>query len=516
MLAEHVPAAARVNSSQDRSVELGNWPSLVALTASVVLLWSALPALLQTVPHADNVEQLNWAHALQWGYFKHPPLPTWLLHAAIEAFGASAFLTYALAMSCIGATLLILWRCALLLLDRADAFVAVLLSSADYYLMGRGSFLNHNTVMLPFVAASAWCVLRIVRDEPRSGGWLPWFLLGICQALGLLTKYQMAIFIGANALALIVLGVWRRPHFWRYVALCCVATLVPLVPHVLWLGGHEFSTFAYASHSLLAELPLGERVLHLAGFIVQQIGRLAPALFALALAVIVQRTARRHSPAQAAPEDVERPGALPQQRALAILALTPLGIVMLLVLLAGVAPQNHWGASATLLLPLFGVSLLRESSRPGPRPALLAVITAHAAAVIWNVVVATRAPGFHHSFAAQPLAAMALAHWQTKTSGPLAIVVGPDWEAGAISLELPSHPAVLSSGERSQAPWITAEQLARCGALVLWRPDQAPEQQVGSEFAARMQWSVELQTRVPRGSLSAIGAGIIAPASSGC
>ena len=516
MLAEQAPAADRVISRQNCSVELGNWPSLLAFVAFIVLLWSALPALLQTVPHADNVEQLNWAHALQWGYFKHPPLPTWLLHAAIEVFGASAFLTYALAMSCVGATLLILWRCALLLLNRADALVAVLLSSADYYLMGRGSFLNHNTVMLPFVAASAWCVLHIVRDEQRKGGWLPWAMLGISQSLGLLSKYQMAIFIGANALALIALGVWRRPRFWRYAALCGLLTLIPLAPHLQWLASHEFSTFTYASHSLLAELPLRERLLHLAGFVVQQIGRLAPALFALGLAIIVERSARGRSQGQEAPREPDRTSALPQRRALAILAVTPFALVLALVLFAGVAPQNHWGATATLLLPLYGVSLLRESRRPGPRSALVAVITAHTAALIWNVVVATRAPGFHHSFAAQPLAAMALAHWQANTSGRLEVVIGPDWEAGAIALELPSHPAVLSSGERNQAPWVTAEQLARCGALVLWRPGQAPEQQVGKEFAARMQSALELQTRVPRGALSAIGAGIIAPTSGGC
>jgi len=239
-------------------------------------------------------------------------------------------------------------------------------------------------------------------------------------------------------------------------------------------------------------------------------------LFALGLAVVVERTARRPSRSELAPREADLTSALRQRQTLAILALTPLGIVLLLVLLAGVAPQNHWGASATLLLPLFGLSLLPDSRRPGPRSALIAVLTAHAAALIWNVVVAVRAPGFQHSFAAQPLAALALAHWQANTSGRLAIVVGPDWEAGAIALELPSRPAVLSSGERNQAPWITAEQLARCGALVLWRPGQAPEQQVGAEWAARMQWPVELQTRVPRGTLSAIGAGIIAPASSGC
>ena len=84
----------------------------IAAALSVVfacaLIWSALPSVLLSAPHGDNVEQLNWAHAIQWGYFKHPPLPTWLLRAGIEVFGASAPLTYALAMACVAIALLLI------------------------------------------------------------------------------------------------------------------------------------------------------------------------------------------------------------------------------------------------------------------------------------------------------------------------------------------------------------------------------------------------------------------------
>jgi len=509
VLAEHAPAAGSQLPRPGDADRPAQWPLLALFVALVVLAWSALPALLQPVPHADNVEQLTWAHSLQWGYFKHPPLPTWLLHAALQVFGPSAFLTYALAMGCVGATLLILWRCALLVLDRDGALLVALLSSANYYLMGRGSFLNHNTVMLPFVAASAWAVLRILRDGAQPRSWLLWTMLGLVQALGLLTKYQMAIIIAANAASLLALGAWRQPRFAWHAAIATLATALPLTPHLWWLAGHEFSTFAYAGHSLLADLPPVERLVHVLGFLAQQAGRLAPAAVALLLALPSRPPATDGAEASGAKR------AAPQ-RAVAILALTPIALVLALVLLLGVAPQNHWGASATLLLPLYAVTLLRASRRPAPRPVLAAVIAVHAVAIVWNVVDARTAPGFHHSFAAQPLAAMALAHWQDNAPGSPVIVIGPDWEAGAIALELPSHPAVLPSGDRSQAPWITDEQIARCGALVLWRPALPPEQQVGADFAQRLQAPVELHTPVPRGVLSAIGAGIIRPAGGGC
>lgn len=483
-------------------------PFALGFIAAVVLAWSALPALLQSVPHADNVEQLDWAHALQWGYVKHPPLPTWILYAALQALPPSAFLTYALAMLCVGATLMILWTSARALLGHEAALLVLLLTSADYYLMGRGSFLNHNTVMLPFVAASAWAVLRIAHG---SGGAAAWAVLGLAQALGMLTKYQMAIVIAANAIALLAAGVLRRPRAARHIALCAAATLVPLVPHLLWVRAHDYSTFAYAGHSLLADLPAGTRVLHALGFVIQQVGRFAPALLAFALAFAFQSRARLPA---TGPEAVQRDPQL--VRTVAFLALTPGSLVILLTLFGGVAPQNHWGASSTLLIPLLAVVALPRRLRLQPAPAFAAVLTAHAGAVLWNVVDANHRPGFHHAFAAQPLAALALDHWRAHAGGQIRVVVGPDWEAGAIALELPSYPSVLGSGDRREAPWISDETLERCGALVLWRPGQEPGAQVGADFARRIEFPVRLQTTVPRGRESSINAAILPPQGAGC
>ena len=505
--------------------EGGRLPGVLLFVAGIVVCWSVLPALLQTVPHADNVEQLNWAHALQWGYLKHPPLPTALLWLAQSLVGPSAFLTYLLAMLCVGATLLLLWRCALLLSDRPTALVALVLSSADYYLMGRGSFLNHNTVMLPFVAASAWAVLRIVQDRPGRPSWHLWVLLGLMQALGLLTKYQMAIIIAANAAALLAAGPWRGPGralpFAGHVALCAAATVLPLLPHFFWLQQHAYSSFTYAGQNLLADLPPAERLWHTLGFIAQQLGRLAPVGIALGLALLLQRVrafpGTAPKPADAPAPARPAPSADPRlDRALLLLAVVPVVLVLLLALLGGVAPQNHWGASSTLLLPLLLATRLRAAATLQTRAALLAVCAVQAIAVLWNIAVAIEAPGFHHSFAARPLAAQALAHWQQHEPGPLRIVAGPDWDAGAIALYLPGHPAVLASGDRRQAPWISDEELERCGALVLWRPGQPPAEQVGAAIAARIESPIILQEHMARGIVSTMGAGILAPTRGGC
>jgi 4-amino-4-deoxy-L-arabinose transferase-like glycosyltransferase len=504
----------------------------LSVAATCAVVWSVLPALLLSAPHADNVEQLNWAHGLQWGYFKHPPLPTWLLRAAIDVFGSSAALTYALAMACSALALFLVWLCARQMMGPRRALIALLLSTGNYYLMGRGSFLNHNTVMLPFVALSAWAVLRIV----RGAGWPVWLLLGLAQALGLLTKYQMALIILANAAALLSAGVHRQPRFAAHLALAGAATVLPLVPHAIWLADHRFSTFEYAGHSLLAGLGPVQRLVACATFLAQQLARLAPALFALALTRVFawrSASALRASAGKPGIGPSDEPGLCAeacspeagltaearraQAAALAMLALLPIAGIVLLVLVAGVAPQNHWGSSATLLIPLLWVSRWPPRLRPSLGAVAAATVLCHAGAIGWNVAVWKFDPGPHHRFAAQALAALAQRYWSTYQSGPIRLVLGPDWEAGAIALYLPQRPAVLPSGDWRQAPWVDPDLMARCGALVIGRVELPLEQQLPASQATRAVDPTVLKAQDRLGRSSAVRVALIAPSpGTGC
>jgi 4-amino-4-deoxy-L-arabinose transferase-like glycosyltransferase len=500
-----------------------------ALALSVVIacaaVWSILPTLLLAAPHGDNVEQLNWSQAFQWGYFKHPPLPTWLLRGAIDVFGPSAGLTYALAMTCAAVALFLVWLCARQLMTPRQALIALLVSTANYYLMGRGSFLNHNTVMLPFVALSAWAVLRIV----RGAGWRMWLVLGLAQALGLLTKYQMSLIVLANGTALLAAGVHRQPRFAAHAALAAAATLVPLIPHALWLADHQFTTFQYAGHSLLADLEPTRRLAACASFLAQQLARLTPAMLALVLLIGFARwpsfalpsfalRASEGKPSEPANDDPgsrgEAPGARTarEARALAVLAIMPLAVIVLLVLIAGVAPQNHWGSTSTLLIPLLLARYLRSPARDSIRAAVAATVLCHVGAIVWNVVVWKVDPGPHHRFAARALATLAQQQWAQHESGPIRLVIGPDWEAGSIALYLPGHPAVVPNADWRQAPWIDRDLLSRCGALVVARVELPVQQQLSAAEAAHVSDLALLKVRDSMGRESSIQAGLIAPA----
>lgn len=96
------PVSSQAASTITRSAPLTlAAPSLsLALKIAIGLLVFAVAWLLQidssslTAPK-DNLEQLTWVHSLEWGYYKHPPLPTWLLSVPVHLFGLSARTSYA-------------------------------------------------------------------------------------------------------------------------------------------------------------------------------------------------------------------------------------------------------------------------------------------------------------------------------------------------------------------------------------------------------------------------------------
>ena len=57
-------------------------------------VWLSVLAFTSLSPPADNIEQLTWVRSLEWGYYKHPPLPTWLLWLPVKVFGLSAWASY--------------------------------------------------------------------------------------------------------------------------------------------------------------------------------------------------------------------------------------------------------------------------------------------------------------------------------------------------------------------------------------------------------------------------------------
>ena len=421
----------------------------------------------------DHLEQFVWAHSVEWGYYKHPPLPTWILAGAISLFGPSTAWAFVLAAACSLGTAFFTYRIALDLFGRPLAPLALLFWGLQQPFSNRAFLFNHNTVMMLAVSATAWCLLRALKTS-ASPGW--WVGVGVLAALSMLSKYQAAV-----PLAGLVAGAWlsgelasRRTRAGLLAA--TLLAMILLVPHFAWVFRHDLSTLAYAAQRGRV-LSLSERVWNVTTFLAQQVRLVFPALVFAGLLMIAPASSGPSAGSMAANDGNGR-----RLRAWLIgLVGFPLAATLLTSPLLGLELQNHWGYQVLQFASLWLAWRLRRAWPPGIGWfGLLEVVLLQATFISMTFIPSAATASRQDSqYPAQVLADAVRYDWQEATFCPLAYVVGPTFEAGIVSVYSGGTAAVLEDGAYAKSPWIDPQELRRHGAVyVAGSPEALPSQRV--------------------------------------
>jgi 4-amino-4-deoxy-L-arabinose transferase-like glycosyltransferase len=441
--------------------------------AVVVCSWVALTGLTSPAQYADSIEQYNWAHSLELGYWKHPPFSTWLMGGAISIFGASGTTSLLLAALCYAGAGFFTWKLGELLLGPRAATLAMLLWPLHHAYSWRAQVYNHNTVLVLIVSAFAWASVRAARSGLRSH----WLLVGGLAGLAALTKYQAIIPIIAVVFGCWYTGALRKPDAWRNFAYASLLALLVFAPHGFWAMRHGFPTFAYLEHA--APVLGGQaRLLAIPKFFASQVS-LNFSVFVVAAAIAWWP---RRDRADSSTDSTEP--AQPQDTRRWLLALVgmPLLLVCLTLLVSGIKPQKYWGLQTLQFLPLL-LAWWVHRERPRLSLVLPAILAAglSAAGGIYFMLEASNPQALRklHSldrvWPGSLLAHTVLADWQSETSCPLKYVVGPGFPAGLVSVYSGQYPVVLEQGDYSKSPWVDRADLENSGAVMVNGPLPAPE-----------------------------------------
>ena len=82
-----------------------------------LVLWPLVATLSHHSPPLDMVEGFVWSLHPQAGYYKHPPLPAWVISASVALAGKQSLALLVLGPLCIVAALVVLWWLARQFLD---------------------------------------------------------------------------------------------------------------------------------------------------------------------------------------------------------------------------------------------------------------------------------------------------------------------------------------------------------------------------------------------------------------
>ncbi len=468
------PTEARYG--EPASAQTPSWRQVTfgLLVFAVVWLWHLASASLS--PPVDSIEQLTWVRSLELGYYKHPPLPTWLLWLPVQFLGISAWTAALLGAAVTLAAMGVLWTLLRALRGPAHATLALLAALCITYYNGRLNYYNHNVVLMLMVVLSAWCCWRAF-DEKRLR-W--WFALGVTLGLGALSKYQIAVTALSLLCFLASQRAWREPRHVRGLLLATLTALLVFSPHLVWLAAHDYSPIRYAmGSSLAAHLGTADRLANAGQWAADQLlNRGMPAILFLAACAW---SAARRAPSAAAgtlPPGEVKPGS----RALVL----------------------SWAAVPMLFMPAMGVALGSDLQLQWGTAFLPFVVPAamdwvpHA---FWSRVrlafalkafLALQGLLLLMSYATSPmgLAALKNNHWRNFPSkafadavgpparallgGPIRVIIGEPAMAGALALQLPERPLVLLDGNFDRSPWVGLDLPRRCGALQIGHSDQLP------------------------------------------
>jgi Dolichyl-phosphate-mannose-protein mannosyltransferase len=439
-------------------------PNLLFWVAALgqAAVWILAPALFYFAPPGDLAQLLAIGHEFRFDSGVGPPLAYWLAEIAFRIAGL--FGVYVLAQICVVTTYWCVFTLGCTILGSAHAVLAVLLMVGISLLTVPSPDFGP-----PILAMALWAlVLSHYWQAVIEGRKQSWYVLGAAAALLLLTTDAALILLGTLA-AFTALTERGRSAFDATEPWIVAIALTPfLFVHLLWLQGIGESLTPLLERLRLAVAARDNTVSWL---------RL---LIALALAhvglVILVVLAGGWPRARAMPSppltrrEVDAfaktyvkvflivPALLATVIAVVIGRSVPIGGAAPLVVLSGLAVVMAAGGSIALYHQrVLGFAWTGFLVVPAAFIPLLIVLLPWAAGTDLKIAQPAKAMGrfFADSF-------------ERRTGQPLAVVTGDPRTAALVALDAPSRPSVFFDSDPKRSPWVTADDIRKKGAVVVW------------------------------------------------
>ena len=268
----------------------------------IACIWFFTTLLIRNAPEWDNMEELVWASSFEWGYQKHPPLPSWLIYPLTMLFGKVIWLPFALGFTSVVLSQWIVYNLYIKICKQTKEFVPpwaplvfVLTGSFILYYTVRGGDYNHNSMQLWSIAAmfyfyySSWVIERKTEFETyhEKTYYFHWILLGLFTGLALLSKYSAMVQITVLFVHFLFEKRFLKKNALIGIFISIAFCLLIMSPHLYWL--YEQTTLGqgplfYARESLTDSSTYAAKLFELFnGFLLTQVLRVAPIIVVIYL-----------------------------------------------------------------------------------------------------------------------------------------------------------------------------------------------------------------------------------------
>lgn len=209
--------------------------SFPVLLGLFLVCWLLLNLVQGTLLSLDPDEVYYWeyAQALDWGYFDHPPMVALLVRFG-QWLGGSVGVRLGVILLHVG-TIFLFWKYLGAPTSRERLFTWMALVAALPFMHVYGFIATPDSPLLFFSIAYLYVFERFVKKP----SWATALLLGMLMAALLYSKYHGLLIILCTVLANIKL--FKRLDFW----VAGIFGVLLFLPHLYWQYAHDFPSFRY-------------------------------------------------------------------------------------------------------------------------------------------------------------------------------------------------------------------------------------------------------------------------------
>ncbi len=234
-------------------------------------------ALIVTFPMSpDEAYYWTWSRRLAFCYYDQPGMIAWVDRLFGLPFQTAT--VFSVRLAAVAASALTSWLLYRTYLEyrgsKGEAALFAIVFSILPFSWLAGIMIVHDTVLLPWLAASFWAIVRLVK---RNGKAFDWFALALALTGAMYAKFSAVMVAWGIVLYMVVSpkgrGWWKT---WPPYAAGLTAAVLYL-PVILWNAEHDWiSVRAVRDLTNMRELTLGDRFSYVLEYALSQVGIFNP------------------------------------------------------------------------------------------------------------------------------------------------------------------------------------------------------------------------------------------------
>ena len=202
--------------------------------------------------HRDELQFLDDARHLQWGFVAYPPMTAFCGRVAVALLGISPQ-TFRLPAAIGNAVSLVLGGLIAREIGGRRPAQLLTMTAALPLALAFSSVLQYNTFDLLAWSLMVFFTARLLRTQDDRN----WVGVGVGIGLGVLSKYSVAFPVLSLFAAFAALPSQRRHLRSRWVGYGLLTATVLAAPNLIWLATHHFITLRMEHHIHLRDVRLG-------------------------------------------------------------------------------------------------------------------------------------------------------------------------------------------------------------------------------------------------------------------